>query len=289
VFELSPPATPGASWTETTLYTLDPVSSPSGLIFDGLGNLYGMTENGGKYEMGQVYELSPPAQPGGSWTETDLYDFTGGHDGGEPDAGLVFDGGENLYGTASEGGIIKACNDMDQYIGCGVVFELSPSSSGGWSEAVLYAFRGKTDSFAPDSSLVFDNAGALYGTALLMVFRLAPPAKQGDPWSETTIHSFPNGAGGSNPVGNLVFDASWNLYGATYQYGASGYASIYDLSPPTQQGGAWTLTTLYQKSDNPSPLFNGSLSFGKWGALYGSVQSVGGEPANYGSVFGIAP
>jgi uncharacterized repeat protein (TIGR03803 family) len=134
VFELSPPATPGASWTETTLYTLDPVSYPHGLVFDAHGNLYGMTEYGGKYGRGTAYELSPPAAPAASWTETLLYDFTGGHDGAYPQAGLVFDRGGNLYGTATEGGIIKDCHDTEMYIGCGVVFQLSPNSNGPWTE-----------------------------------------------------------------------------------------------------------------------------------------------------------
>jgi len=159
VFELSPPATPGAPWTETTLYTLDPVSFPHGLIFDGHGNLYGMTEYGGKYGSGNVYELSPPATPGASWTETGLHDFTGGHDGGNPLAGLGLDGSGNLYGTATEGGIIKHCSDLEQTIGCGVIFELSPNSKDGWTETVLYAFKGKNDSFGPNSGLVFDKTG----------------------------------------------------------------------------------------------------------------------------------
>jgi hypothetical protein len=290
VFELSPPATPGAPWTETTLYTLAPVSYPHGLIFDGHGNLYGKTEFGGKYGGGNVYELSPPAIPGASWVETDLNEFTGGRDGGEPEAGLVFDGSGNLYGTASEGGIIEDCSDMEQNIGCGVVFELSPKSNGTWTETALYAFTGKADSFGPDSGLIFDNAGALYGTALLRVFQLAPPLKQGEPWTEATIHSFPDNESGSNPVGGLVFDKSWNLYGATYSYGSSGYGSIYQLSPPAQKDGAWVLSTLYRKAVGfNSPFFNGSLIFGKWGALYGNVQETTDNSNNYGSVFRIAP
>ena len=52
--------------------------------------------------------------PGGS--ETILYSFTGGADGGLPMAGLVMDGQGNLFGTASTGG----------FDGFGVVFEVTP-------------------------------------------------------------------------------------------------------------------------------------------------------------------
>jgi hypothetical protein len=155
---------------------------------------------------------------------------------------------------------------------------------------VLYAFKRQADSVRPGSTLIFDKSGALYGTALLTVYRLAPPGKQGQPWSQMTIQAFPGGAGGSNTVGGVVFDKSGNLYGATYSFGASGYASIYELSPPAQQGGAWTLTTLYQRLVGFNcPFFNGSLIFGKWGALYANVQNTTSNPRNYGSVFRITP
>ena len=65
-----------------------------------------------------------------------IYPFTGGADGGNPEAGLVFDKAGNLYGTTSQGG------DRGCYNGsCGVVFELSPGS-GGWSDATLHTFTG---------------------------------------------------------------------------------------------------------------------------------------------------
>ena len=44
---------------------------------------------------GAVFELSP--HPDGSWTDTDLYDFTGEADGKYPAGGVVFDSSGNLY------------------------------------------------------------------------------------------------------------------------------------------------------------------------------------------------
>jgi hypothetical protein len=49
---------------------------------------------------GTVFKLTPP-----DWTETVLYSFTGGSDGGSPAAGLIADNRGALYGTAGFGGM----------------------------------------------------------------------------------------------------------------------------------------------------------------------------------------
>jgi hypothetical protein len=82
---------------------------------------------------GLAFELSPPQVAGGPWTETVLYQFTGGSDGGHPTSGLVFDNSGNLYGTAQVGG--QSATNECCLTGCGVVFELSPpeQSGGAWT------------------------------------------------------------------------------------------------------------------------------------------------------------
>jgi uncharacterized repeat protein (TIGR03803 family) len=110
----------------------------------------------------------------------------------------------NLYGATSAGGTGQCAPD-NPFSGCGTIFELSSSLSGGsWTEQVLYNFTGGSDGDLPYTGLVFDQAGNLYGTAVEggritepfpsggcgTVFRLSPPATPGNPWSETTLHEF---------------------------------------------------------------------------------------------------
>ncbi len=66
-------------------------------------------------------------------TETVLYSFTGGPDGGNPECRLIRDSAGNLYGTTTHGGILE-CGGS----GCGVVFKLDTAGT----ETVLYSFTG---------------------------------------------------------------------------------------------------------------------------------------------------
>src|ERR1700733_9660338 len=128
---------------ETVLYNFCPTgeyfnctdgNSPNAVIQDAAGNLYGTTEYGGTDlascggGCGVVFKLAPPAQEGGAWTETVLYSFTGGTDGGEPFASVIQDAAGNLYGTTSGGGD-SGCNLVGT--GCGVVFKLTPPAQEG--------------------------------------------------------------------------------------------------------------------------------------------------------------
>ena len=78
-----------AEWKEKVLYsfqggTNDGSVPAGGVVFDKQGNLYGATTDGGpascapiRHECGTVFQLSPPAQKGGAWTETLIYQFQG--------------------------------------------------------------------------------------------------------------------------------------------------------------------------------------------------------------------
>ena len=119
VFELSPS---GGQWNFALLYSFTGSAGPisGNLTMDSRGNLYGTTEDDGLYDMGMVFKLS---HSNGSWTLTDLHDFTGGSDGDEPSVNVALDANGNLYGTASGGGITGGeCGAG----GCGVVWEITP-------------------------------------------------------------------------------------------------------------------------------------------------------------------
>jgi len=133
-----------------------------GLVMDTAGNLYGTTSYGGAHQyFGVVYKVSKRGK------ETVLYSFSGGRDGGQPNAGLVMDKAGNLYGTTVGGGAN----------GHGTIFKVTPKGK----ETVLYSFAGGTDPAAPDANLILDSTGNLYGTSIAggaygagTVFKLTP-------------------------------------------------------------------------------------------------------------------
>jgi uncharacterized repeat protein (TIGR03803 family) len=160
VFKLGPNG--DGSWTESVLYAFsggDDEDQPiAGLIFDGLGNLYGTTMGGGLHGVGTVFELI--AQTNGSWKEKVIHHFMGGADGSAPIDGLAFYADGNIYGTAEEGGDLSLCTGL----GCGVVFRLAPDSDGGWKETVLHRFLDHPGAHPANGTLIFDSAGNIYGT-----------------------------------------------------------------------------------------------------------------------------
>jgi uncharacterized repeat protein (TIGR03803 family) len=228
------PATGGGSWTETVLHnftghTTDGFGPVASLIFDGSGNIYGTTSVGGAHSYGTVFELAPIGD--GSWTETILHSFEKiDGDGLAPEAGLIFDGSGNIYGTTVGGGAYGGPGTG------GAVFELTPVAGGGWTETLLHSFGNGADGSGPFSSLIFDGSGNLYGTTIRggaygdgTVFELTPVA--GGSWTETVLHSFGHGKDGSGPASGLIFDGSGNLYGTTGGGGAFGSGTVFEITP----------------------------------------------------------
>ena len=107
---LIPPATAGDAWTERTLWIFGSVAgdgeSPNQVIAHN-GALFGTTIGGGASRGGTVFQLTPPATSGASWTETILHAFTfgsGSTDGNSPNSGVIVGPGGALYGTTLNGG-----------------------------------------------------------------------------------------------------------------------------------------------------------------------------------------
>jgi uncharacterized repeat protein (TIGR03803 family) len=296
VYHLSSPAQQGGAWTETQLHAFTGSASdgafPSGnLVKDASGNLYGSTSAGGPANTGTVFELSPPAQSGGPWTETILHSFSyGTSDGDDPIGGLAWGPGGALYGVTEYGGTYNgAYCETD---GCGTIFQLEPPTQQGgtWTENILYnfPFTGCCWSY---QNLVY-RSGKLFGTTFQLgeyyagsVFQLTPPFQQGGQWSYQDIYSIlPNN---DNDAGywlaaGVAFDSQGNLYGAANDGGTIGGGTVYELQAPTQTGGAWTFDMLHNFNGAPTDGTNSQtpLALDSKGNLYG-VTEAGGEQSRY--------
>jgi uncharacterized repeat protein (TIGR03803 family) len=213
-------------WNETVIHAFngtDGNAPAGGVVLDGRGNVYGVTQGGGNFQQGVAYQLVRSST--GNWMEKLLHSFGGGSDGSFPYAEkLVFDKEGNLYGTTNGGGLKEG----------GTVFEFSRSAVDVWNENVLYNFDGKVAA-NPNSGLIFDSEGSLYGTCangnsettLGAVFELTPTEGK---WTERNVLFF-TGPNGQFPEGSLVVDRSGNLYGTTWLGGTSGQGLIFELIP----------------------------------------------------------
>jgi uncharacterized repeat protein (TIGR03803 family) len=296
VFQLIPPPVSGQLWTERILHSFsrsgDGYYPLAGLIFGPDGSLYGVTEDGGAFDEGTVFQLTPPTTPGAAWTETLLYSFgTQPGDGNTPAATLAMDKRGYLYGTTS-GGTFGCAN-----AGCGTVFQLAPPSAAGepWTETVIYSFTGSSDGDgANPTSVTLGSDGNLYGATSIggtatacntlgcgTVFQLALPAMAGEAGTETVLYSFTGVNGdGVEPLSGVIVGKNGTLYGTTIFGGTlpADSGTVYWLTPPATSGGTWTETVLPLSGSETEPA--AGLTFGT-GVLYGVGES--------GGVFQITP
>ncbi len=266
VYELTPPpnaicGTATCFWKLTVLHTFAGFDGRrpqyGNLLFDQAGNIYGTAAQGGQYGNGVVYELLPS---GGGWSESILYSFAGPpNDGSLPSGGLTFDPAGNLYGTTANGG------SEDCHYTCGTIFELSPSG-GGWTETVLHYFD-SDQGFYPDSTLVMDQQGNLYGAGgqdIGVMFELTP---SGGGWNFSVTYPIDCDIYGAG----LTLGSDGNFYGAcstgpgaNYPYG-----SVFKLA---YSSGMWRLTILYGlngTTDGSNPI--SPVAFDRNGNLYGTA------------------
>jgi uncharacterized repeat protein (TIGR03803 family) len=261
-------------------------SEPNGaMVLDAKGNLYGTTVSGGANSQGIVYELSPTQS--GTWKETILHGFQGGSDGSAPEGALIFDQAGDLYGTTLFGGG-SSCGG----VGCGTVFELSPSG-GAWNETILHAFN-RSDGQNPWAAVEFGADGNLYGTTeyggdynIGTVFQLS---SSGGGWTEKVLYSFTGGSDGSVPASGVTFDSAGNLYstaagGGNFGNCSIGCGTVFELSPHLD--GTWSLTTLYAFSGADGQAPNAGVIFDTVGNLYGTTF-YGGTGAG-GIVYKLSP
>ncbi len=276
----------------------------SGLIRDPAGNFYGVTIAGGISNTactgdgppgtcGVVFKLDP------NGNETVLHSFTGGSDGYGSYGSLTRDWQGNLFGTASNGGDVSSsfCGMIVEAlagaVGCGTVFKID--YTGDFS--ILHTFEGRDGGPFPDSWLVTDAAGDLYGItgnggwAISKtnlgngtVFKIN---RQGN---ESVLYNFAGGEQGSTSLGSVIRDNRGNLYGATFFGGdtsdsacsaVGGCGVVFRLDP----WGRYTVLHTFTGPDGSNPL--ASLYMDQRGDLYGTTTAGGDPTCNCGVAFKI--
>lgn len=277
----------------------------AGVLVGTGGALFGTTGHGGTTNSGTVFQLSPPAQPGGTWTEAVLYSFFNAPDGAYPEAGVAFGPAGTpgpLFGTTAAGG-------TGTHSG-GTVFELAPpaTTGGPWTESVLYSFpgsggRNSPGTGTPEATPLIDSTGTIYGTTHgscnsgdtydpAIAFTLTPPTAPGGAWAESTIFNFvltPQGFDGICPAAAMISQGG-SLLGTAYNGGVSRGGTVYELTPPSSPGGVWMGIAVHAFTDSSGdgayPL--GPLTAGAGGVLYGTTSSGGTSPLCLGSSTGRA-
>lgn len=225
-------------------------------------------------------------------------------DGGGPRGRLLEDASGNLYGvTATGGGGLS-----------GTIFELIPAHHGAWKHKILHSFcvaSGCPDGAAPDSGLIADISGNLYGTTPAggkydqgIAYELTPNATR-TRWRLKVLHDFcpggdphcPDGAFTAAPLtydgaaSGALYDGTSALYGVAPFGGASEWGTVFRIQPVTGKK-IWSLRTLYNFcaqpncADGASPL--SGLPVDGSGNLLGTTASGQGS-GNSGVVFELVP
>jgi uncharacterized repeat protein (TIGR03803 family) len=256
-----------------------------GVTVDRRGNLYGTTGWGGSGTPGTIYELRRTSS---GFVYSELRADGSGANGDFPwDAPTIGPNG-SLYATMNGGGTD----------GEGTIVNLQPpanfchSVSCAWNETDLYNFARQSDGGNPQSGVIFDAHGNMYGTNVNggsgygVVYEMTP---SGDGWTYQVLYTFTGGQDGANPASLLLFGSAGNLYGTAMSgglpgCGAFGCGTVYKLSP---SGSGWTETTLYSftnGTDGAQP--SAGLVADSAGNLYGATP---GSNGNGGTVFELSP
>lgn len=290
--------TPGPSgYKETVMHRFgapgDGVTPVAALLGGPSRELYGTTSYGGAFGDGIVYRLRPTVT---GYSEDVLYSFHGGSDGAYPRGALVAGASGALYGTTESGGS-AACSGA----GCGTVFKLAPAG-GGYVESVIYRFgTAHNDGSEPESSLLADASGNLFGTTVSGGYCYMDPhgcgtvfelTKRGSIYAETILHRFRGRSDGRYPFGNVIANASGTLFGATAKGGGGRFGcesfdcgTVYELRPSGHRYIERTIFAFRSLGEGDYPL--GGLVLGPSGLLFGTTWQ--GGAFNSGVVYEVTP
>jgi uncharacterized repeat protein (TIGR03803 family) len=283
-----------------------------GLVQASDGFFYGSTYEGGQYNQGTLFRLTPQGEL------TTLIHFNG-QNGAYPLSALMQASDGNLYGTTLQGGqrnqgtlfrltLSGALTTLVHFYGHRGVYPSGALVEG--PEQTLYGTTQKGGNLGrcaqgcgtifsiglkgrlsprlefnglngalPQSGLTLDHEGQLWGTTLRggpnnlgVVFRLNP--KGG--FKRVVTFNVRNGA---QPSGRLLQgeDRNYYLYGVTRTGGNNGQGTLFRLKPSGQ------LAPLYHFDGKPGANPEGELTLGADGKLYGTTTN--GAPNQPGLVF----
>lgn len=262
-------------------------TGPSSLVRDPSGNLYGIVPGGPA--SGFVFQLSPPAVPGGAWTNTDIFDFPGPlfSSGTLFPQSITVDKNGNLYGASRSG-----------YNREGLIYQLRKPAVAGekWQFRIMHQFAGDGSEGSTPQGPVVNAAGTLYGANMSgglngtgTVYELTP-SESG--WKLTILYNFlPFSARGAVPAdvefpfGPLYLDRTGSLYGVTeygqLDAGGATQGGVFALSPPVSAGASWTERFYYFPVSGTLGNPCGRLATDKDGNIFGANVN--------GTFFQLAP
>jgi uncharacterized repeat protein (TIGR03803 family) len=180
---------------------------------------------------------------------------------------------------------------------------------------VLYSFSGKVDGGSPESGVVMDKTGSLYGVTTQggtagkcpgtasgcgVVYKLTAPKTATGIWVESVLYKFMGGTDGALPYADLIIDPKGELRGTTFAGGGGncqlnynsiaykGCGTVFQLDPPAAGKTAWTESKIYSfrgsdaASDGQAP--SSRLILDATGALFGTTYKGGDSQTGFCSI-----
>ncbi|HTT06398.1 MAG TPA: choice-of-anchor tandem repeat GloVer-containing protein [Steroidobacteraceae bacterium] len=255
IYEVSP------SGAESLFYSF--TATPFSVLMQGSdGNFYGTTAGGGTYGRGTVFVVTP------SGTETTLFSFPSGSS--NPYTGVIEGSDGNFYGTTGAGGATDE----------GTVFKLTSTGT----LTILHSFpKTGSDGEEPYAGVIEGSDGNFYGTTYFggtngtgTVFKVTPDGV------ETVLYSFAGGGDAANPYSGLIQGSDGDFYGTTYNGGAHGFGTVYQVTP----GGGETVLYSFAGGTTDGANPEAGVIQGIDGNFYGSTYA--GGPDGVGTIFELS-
>jgi uncharacterized repeat protein (TIGR03803 family) len=225
------------------------------------GKFYGLTREGGAFNLGTLFEYDPFTGDYVKW-----HDFDGAATGAHPHGELTEAGNGKLYGLTYDGG---TAND-------GVLFEFDPSNG---SFSKKHDFTG-TAGRKPFGSLLLASNAKLYGMTWQGGTNNWGVLFEYDLTTYSAKVYFNNSSQGRNPEGSLIQASDGNLYGLARYGGTSDQGTLFEYNIATATlTSKFSFGSISSKGQQPT----GDLIQANDGKLYG-MTTVGGS-SGMGTIF----